>query len=47
MPAAVDGPDADVMVGGRTALLSDLSERITARLPIFILGRRGACRSCC
>ena len=26
------------MVGGRTALLSDLSERITARLPFFILG---------
>ncbi len=38
IPAAVAGSDADVMVGGRTALLSDLSERITARLPIFILG---------
>ena len=34
-PPTVTG--AEVMVGGRTAMLSDLSERITSRLPAFIL----------
>jgi RND superfamily putative drug exporter len=37
LPAAIEGTDVEVMVGGRTALMSDLSERITSRLPAFIL----------
>jgi putative drug exporter of the RND superfamily len=36
LPPAVTGSTADVMIGGRTAMLSDLSERITERLPLFI-----------
>ncbi len=36
LPPAVAGSTADVMIGGRTAMLSDLSERITERLPLFI-----------
>ena len=36
LPATVDDTGAEVMVGGRTAMLSDLSERITERLPWFI-----------
>jgi putative drug exporter of the RND superfamily len=37
LPAAIEGTDVEVLVGGRTALMSDLSERITSRLPAFIL----------
>jgi RND superfamily putative drug exporter len=37
VPPAVDGTGADVMIGGRTAMLVDASERITSRLPVFIL----------
>ena len=37
LPATAEATGADVMVGGRTAMLSDLSERITSRLPAFIL----------
>ena len=37
VPRAIGDGDINVMVGGRTALLSDLSARITERLPLFIL----------
>jgi RND superfamily putative drug exporter len=37
VPTAIDHSGADVMVAGRTAMLADLSERITSRLPMFIL----------
>jgi putative drug exporter of the RND superfamily len=37
LPPVVDSTDADVMIGGRTAMMADLSERITSRLPAFIL----------
>ena len=37
LPATAEVTGTDVMVGGRTAMLSDLSERITSRLPAFIL----------
>ncbi|HZB43527.1 MAG TPA: MMPL family transporter [Ilumatobacter sp.] len=37
IPTAVDGTEAEVFVGGRTALMSDLSDRISERLIPFIL----------
>jgi RND superfamily putative drug exporter len=37
IPPAVDGTGTEVLVGGRTAMLADLSVRITDRLPLFIL----------
>ena len=37
IPAAVDGTEAEVFVGGRTAMMSDLSDRISERLIPFIL----------
>ena len=37
LPETAEVTGTDVMVGGRTAMLSDLSERITSRLPAFVL----------
>jgi RND superfamily putative drug exporter len=37
IPAAIDGTDAEVFIGGRTAMMSDLSDRISDRLVPFIL----------
>ena len=35
-PAAVEGTDARVYVGGLTAVFIDLSDKVAARLPVFI-----------
>src|ERR687894_130427 len=35
-PAAVEGTDAQVYVGGLTAVFIDLSDKVAARLPVFI-----------
>jgi RND superfamily putative drug exporter len=37
LPATAEATSTDVLIGGRTAMLSDLSERITSRLPAFVL----------
>ena len=36
LPAAVEGTGAETMVTGQTALLDDLSSRLSERLPLFI-----------